>query len=211
MNFSTDSRFFHIMSRIADCILLSILWFVFSLPVITAGAATSALYYCVIKVLREDQGNTLSHFWKAFRANFKQSTIVTVMALLAVILVLAVSSSVYTRNPSQQLLTNIYLVDLLALLFGAAWLHYVFSSIAKFQNSLGNIFKNSLVLCLVNFPASAFMALLLAAAVVLTILNYPRSLGIMLFLPAGYMLLVSFLLERIYKKYLPQTSEPVSE
>ena len=102
-------------------------------------------------------------------------------------------------------------MDLLALLFGAAWLHYVFSSIAKFQNSLGNILKNSLVLCLVNFPASAFMALLLAAAVVLTILNYPRSLGIMLFLPAGYMLLVSFLLERIYKKYLPQTSEPVSE
>ena len=211
MNFSTDSRFFHIMSRVADCILLSILWFVFSLPVITAGAATSALYYCVIKVLREDQGNTLSHFWKAFRANFKQSTIVTVMTLLAVFLVMAASSAVYTRNPSQQLLTNVYLADLLALLFSVAWLHYIFSSIAKFRNSLGNILKNSLVLCLANFPTSIFMALLLAAALVLTVLHYPRSLGSMLFLPAVYMLLVSFLLERIYKKYLPQTSESVSE
>ena len=190
------------MSRIADCILLSILWFVFSLPVITAGAATSALYYCVIKVLREDQGNTLSHFWKAFRANFKQSTIVTVMTLLAVFLVITAGSAVYTRNPSQQMLTNIYLVELLLLFFGISWLHYVFSSIAKFRNSLGNILKNSLVLCLANFPASAVMTLLLAAAVVLTILHYPRSLGVMLFLPAVYMLLVSFLLERIYKKYM---------
>lgn len=202
MNFSTDSRLFHIMSRIADCILLSILWFVFSLPVITAGAATSALYYCVIKVLREDQGNTIHTFLKSFRANLKQGTIVTLLALLAVFLVIAISSSVYTRNPSQQMLTHVYLADLLALLFGAAWLHYIFSSIAKFRNTLGNILKNSLVLCLANFPASILMALLLAAAVVLTVLNYPRSLGIMLFLPAVYMLLVSFLLEHIYKKYM---------
>lgn len=200
MIFSTDSRFFHIMSRIADCILLSILWFVFSLPVITAGAATSALYYCAVKVLREDQGDTVKRFWHAFKTNVKQCTVITVLVLIILLAASALGSVLYAQNHS---LTNIYFAYLLLLAFGIGWLHYIFSYIARFENSLGNILKNSLLIYLVNFPQSAVMMLFFVAVSAAVILLLPRSLGAILFIPAVYMWLVSFLLERIYQKYIP--------
>lgn len=209
MNFlNIDGKFYSIMSKLADCIILSILWILFSLPVVTAGTATTALYYCVIKVLREDRGECSSRFWQSFKSNFKQSTIVTVFALLIAALAAITGSVVHALYPAEDVLSKIYLVCLILLVFGIAWLHYIFSYIAKFQNSMANILKNSLVICLANFPLSAMIMILFVVVAVLTVLLFPRSLGAMLFIPAVYTLVTSFVLEKIYNKYLPSENEP---
>lgn len=209
MNFlSIDSKFYHFMSKVGDCIILSILWIIFSLPVITMGAATTTLYYSVVKVLWEDRGETLGGFRRSFKSNFKQSTIVTVFALLVAALAAIIGSAVYAANPSEDVLSRIYLVYLILFIFGVAWLHYIFSYIAKFQNTMASILKNSLIICLANFPQSAMIMILFVVVVVLTILLFPRSLGAMLFIPAVYTLVTSFVLEKIYKKYLPAENEP---
>lgn len=202
MDLSINGRFFHFMSKVADCIILSILWILFCAPIVTAGAATAALYYCAVKVLRDDQGDTVKRFWQSFKTNFKQSTLITVLVLIILLAASAVGTVLYAQNHS---LTNIYLGYLVLLAFGVGWLHYVFSYIAKFETSLGNILKNSLLICLANFPQSAVMMLFFAAVVITVILLLPRSLGAILFIPAVYMWLVSFMLERIYQKYIPNT------
>ena len=43
-----ENAFFSVVSRIVDMFLLSILWVLTSLPVITAGAASTGLYYAVV-------------------------------------------------------------------------------------------------------------------------------------------------------------------
>lgn len=203
---SIDSKFYHFMSKVADCIILSVLWILFSLPLVTVGAATTALYYCVVKVLREDRGEILKRFWQSFKSNLKQSTIVTILTLLVALLVMAVGSVVYALNPD--ILSRIYMVYLVLLVFGIAWLHYIFSYIAKFQNTMANTLKNSLAICLANFPKSVMVMILFVVMVVLIILLMPRSLGAMLFTPAVYMLVTSVILENIYKKYLPSEDNP---
>ena len=55
--FSYNSKFYQTVSQILDCIVLSFLWIVSSLPIITIGASTTALYYAVDKVIRREEGN----------------------------------------------------------------------------------------------------------------------------------------------------------
>ena len=69
--FSVDSKFFAVMTKAWDFMFLSVLWLVFSLPVVTCGAATTALYYSMHKVLNDMGGSCIKEFWRSFRANWK--------------------------------------------------------------------------------------------------------------------------------------------
>ena len=67
------SPLFQKISRLADYFLISLMWMVLSLPVITLVPATMAMYHTTIKVMRYRSGDsTLRCFWEAFRQNFKQ-------------------------------------------------------------------------------------------------------------------------------------------
>lgn len=208
MDLSINSKFFHFMTKVADCMILSVLWIVFSLPIVTAGAATAALYYCVVKVIRKEEGAVLKDFWRGFRTNLKQGTVVTLLTLAISLLVVAAGSVVYAATQSKEVLDNVYFVYLILLAFGVAWLHYIFSYIARFQAPLKTILKNSLVICLVNLPSSLSMMILFVVVITALILTMPASAMTLLFLPAVYTLVTSFLLEKIYKKYMPEQIEP---
>ncbi len=75
-----------------DCVCLSLLWLLFSLPVITLGAASAALYRAAHLCLQKEEGYLLRTFWEAFRENFKRSTLcwLVVLAILAVLVLDAV-------------------------------------------------------------------------------------------------------------------------
>lgn len=207
MDFSINSKFYHFMSKVADCMILSILWIVFSLPVITAGSATTALYYCVVKVIRKEEGTVLKDFWHAFRTNLKQSTLVILLVLAASAAITVIGSTVYAATQSRDVLDNVYMIYLVLLAFGIAWLHYIFAYIARFQAPLKTILKNSLVICIANLPASLSMMILFVIMVVLLILTFPASAMILLLVPAVYTLISSFMLEKIYSKYIPAAED----
>lgn len=208
--FSIDSKFFHFMSKVADCMILSILWIVFSLPLITAGSATTALYYCAVKVIRRDEGSVLKNFWHSFKTNLKQTILATALLLVVTIAISAIGSMFYATVQTQDALTNIYLVYLIALIFCVAWMHYIFSYIARFQAPLKTILKNSLVICLANLPSSLTMTILLVVVCAGLIMTFPASTMTLLLVPAGYAWITSFLLEKIYGKYT-DTDEPVCD
>lgn len=203
MEFNFNSKLYHFMSKIAECMILSILWIVFSLPVITFGASTSALYYCVVKVVRKDEGSALKDFWRSFKSNFKQSIFVFLLAFAISVLIIAIGSAVYAAMPQKDVLKKIYIVYLILLSFGISWMHYILSYIARFAAPLKTILKNSLVICLMNLPSSLSMVILLIVVIVGLTLTAPAS-GVALFLlPAIYALITSFMIEKIYRKYIP--------
>lgn len=53
LKFSMDSPVFHIADQITDLLVAGFLWLVFSVPVVTIGPASAALYYTVVKVVRD--------------------------------------------------------------------------------------------------------------------------------------------------------------
>ena len=73
--FDQDRLIWRIMSRIMDIIILGFMWTITSLPVFTIGASTSALYYVALKMARNQEGYLWKGYWKAFRENFKQATV----------------------------------------------------------------------------------------------------------------------------------------
>ena len=79
--FNYDNKFFRGVSKIIDCVWLSLLWFMCCIPVFTIGAATTALYYTINKSVKNDRGYASIEFFASFKENFKQSTIVWLIFL----------------------------------------------------------------------------------------------------------------------------------
>lgn len=204
MDFSINSRFYHFMNKIADMMILSMLWLLTSLPLFTIGTASTALYYCTVRCIRRENGSVFKDYFRAFKANFRQTILISFLAMVLCVGGTFIGTAVYAAARSGEALTGIYCAYLILLGFGIAWLHYLIAYIARFQATLSKIIKNSFLICLVNFPVSVSMMLLLLVVVLLWVLTLPSSAMMLLLLPAAYALVSSFLLERIFQKYLPQ-------
>ena len=78
----TDSGIMRVLSKICDIVCLNVLWLVCSLPIITIGASTTALYTVMLKLVKNEEGYIFKGFLHAFKLNFKQSTIIWLILLL---------------------------------------------------------------------------------------------------------------------------------
>ena len=58
--FDLDNPVWRFMGKVFDMMVLTVLWVVTSLPVVTIGASTTALYYVGMKLARDDEGYILS-------------------------------------------------------------------------------------------------------------------------------------------------------
>ena len=74
--FSQDNGFMPVLYKISNLFLLNILWILFSLPIITAGAAAAALYTVTLKMCRNKESYICRSFVKAFLKNFRQGTLI---------------------------------------------------------------------------------------------------------------------------------------
>ena len=79
-----DSPVMDFISTIADLIILNLLFIICSIPIVTFGAAYSAKYYVAMKKVRGEDSGTIKPFFKAFKRNFKQSTLVWIIMLITI-------------------------------------------------------------------------------------------------------------------------------
>ena len=63
-----------ILNKIADMVILSVLWCLYSLPLVTIGAASAAMYHTVVKVIFQGRGYAFSTFRDSFRSSFRWTT-----------------------------------------------------------------------------------------------------------------------------------------
>lgn len=84
--FKFDSPVMQFMAKLADFIILNLLTLVCSIPIITFGAAYSAKYYVSMKIIRKEEGTVFKPYFKAFKDNFKQATLIWIIQLVIIIL-----------------------------------------------------------------------------------------------------------------------------
>ena len=90
--FNPENRFWAFMERVTDICVLSFFWFLFSIPVVTAGAATTALFQYTLRLTADEEGYVWKTFREGFKKNFGQATILWIGAVLVgAFLVLPVS------------------------------------------------------------------------------------------------------------------------
>ena len=149
--FSYESAFSQTAIRVACSCYLNLLWVLCSLPVFTLGASTAALYAVTLKLVDGEDGHLTARFFRAFRENFRQGTVLWLI-LLAVGGVLALDGYiVYHLRAASTDAAAVFWTLLLALLIAAAVayaieLFYVFPLVASVVNTNAAMLKNALLI-----------------------------------------------------------------
>ena len=139
---SNESLFGRIMTRVGVVIAANIMFILFSMPVVTAGAALAALYHTMFKMLRsKDAINPFKQYWAGFKGNFKQGTIVWLIALVLI------AFGYFDLRICQQaggfigaLRYGIYALALILFIV----LIYIFPTMAAFSDTIPNLVRNSI-------------------------------------------------------------------
>ena len=149
--FSYDSKFSQIMLKLCYGCYLNLLWMVCSLPVFTAGAATAALYDVTLRIAREEDPPLTTRFFRAFRENFRQATVLWLILLGVGALLGADAYILYHLYKSTVGMVSVICTLGLALIIVAAIAYvivliYVFPLIASVKNTSFAMLKNALLI-----------------------------------------------------------------
>jgi len=193
-----DNKIFQMLEKIVDCICLSILWLVFSLPLITVGASSTALYYTMNKVVRYERGMLFREFLGAFKKNFRQSTLVW---LILVVVYCIWSMDCYMLY---QMLEAGYAIGLMIVVFlvffvaSAVWACYLFPYMARFEDTTKTLLLNSFRIAFANIKETVLVLLMTVIQIVLTVLSIPVGI---LFVGI-YTLTINLIIEPVFKQYM---------
>lgn len=208
--FNMDNKFFVFMGRVADLIILNLVCLLCCLPIVTAGAAITATYYVTMKMVRNEESYIIRSFFKSFKENFKQATIIhLIMLVTAVILFFDLN---IVNNMEGNLSRVLFCVFIAFTLLYALLLLYVYPVLAKFYNSLKNTFTNSFLMAIRHLPYTFLM--LVITLLPLGIFFIPdfriQSTLLMLVFLMGFSVIAylnSKFLVKIFDHYIPKEEE----
>ena len=150
--FDMDNKFFRFMSKVADLCILNIICVVCCIPVITAGASITAMYYVTLKMVRNEESYIVRSFFKSFKQNFKQATIINlIMLLIGVVLYVDLNVSKAMQGGAGQIFQIIFMA--FVLIYFILFL-YVYPVLARFYNTIKNTIKNALIPAILRFCIS---------------------------------------------------------
>ncbi len=158
--FNPENPVMNFIGKIGLGIYLNLLWVLCSLPIITAGAATTALFRACRYVIQEKGSGVTPVFFKAFKSNFKQSTLVWLLLLVLGAILGTDGYILYHLKFSNVFWTILTAVFFVALAAFAILLMYIFPLMANFENTIPTMFKNSLMIGMRFLYCTAFMAVI---------------------------------------------------
>lgn len=177
-----------------NLLIMNVLWIIFSIPIVTMGAATTALFYVMGKHSRDEQINMIKDFWKGFISNFAQSTVVFI--------VMSICVGVLYFN-----IKNLHLVEDYIMLYIPfnifiliEWILisvYVYPLISRYKLSTFDVFKKSFLLANTNLFRSIMSFLVIVG---MFFLIYWKSY-FLIFIMSIYAFLIYNILKGVFLKY----------
>ena len=165
--FGLDSPLIQFLNKVADLMWLNLLTLLCCIPVITIGASLTSAHYVALKMKRNEEGYIVKEFFKAFKVNFKQSTLIW---LILLIIAAVIGADLYIMKETDLGIPEFFRVIIMAIgllvIFMAVW---VFPVQAKFINTLSQTMKNAFSLSVIQIPKTLLMIVLYAAPPVLCI------------------------------------------
>ncbi len=197
------------ISKIFDLIVLNLFFILFSIPIITMGASLSALYYVSLKILRGEDPYLWQNFFKSFRQNFKQATIVWIILLAASVLLGIDFYIIYSQDTVMFAVVRILLLMIAGILF--CIFLYIFPVISHFVCSTKQAFKNSLYMIIGFLPYTVIM--LAICGLILYLCSVSARIFAMIILLSGIcghsVIVFTFCIffDRIFRKYEPEDTD----
>lgn len=199
-----DSKFFKYGTLLADLIILTILWLICSIPIVTIGASTTALYYVTTRQLSNREGYVTKDFFKSFRRNFLEATGVTlIIGVIAAVLFININ----LFEPDTTINAIIYLIQYVLLYELLIFTIYVFPVLSRFDLKLGELIRTSFFMANRHLLTTITCAILFVAIVLIVM-----RMGVLIILCAGaYAILTSLMFMKIFRKYVPDMDKDKPE
>lgn len=203
--FDINSPFMQFLTKMADMMILNILTVICCLPIITIGASLTALNYMTLKIVRDEDTYIVKGFFKAFKENFKQSTIIW----LLFILVAAVLGGDYyiIKNMDVEIHMVVKIVLIVVGIMTLFTFMFVFPAQAKFENTVRRTIINALMMSIAQFPKTITMIVLYAVPYVLLVISGKTMPFVMVFglsIPA-------LLSAKLYNKFFLKLEDQIRE
>ena len=203
MNFSSffngDNFLFKYSNFLLDMVMLSILWVFLSLPIVTAGGATAALYYTISRHTRKGEVLPYQHYFRSFKENVKVGIPISLLSTLALFLLWVGLTLMRALANYDNRYMVVYSMYYFACIVPIGIMAYAFPLLGRFTFGTKDLILTAFRLALRHLPTTVVLVVLLVlAGAVITSLTFP-----VLFLPALTVLVMSLFLERIFKRYSP--------
>lgn len=196
-----QSTFMEIIGKIGDFLLIGILWLLCSLPVITVGAASTALMSASMKRINDEDNGCFRDFFRSFRENFLLSTLLWVAAvLLGAFFALDLYFYAMWSMAGEMIGTILFALFAAATGLYLCVLLFLFPYVAKFQCTFRQAVKNAAYLSMRHFPYTVVM---LIGDVLLLLLSLKTGF-LFAALPGAVAFLNGWLVYRVFRKYLPK-------
>lgn len=200
--FHPDSGLMLTMANITDAIFLSLFFLLGCLPVVGIGGAGAALYDAVLRGMRQGDKHSWRRFWQVYRRNFLPgigpSLVVLALGYLAVKLGVLAWNTVAAGGSWAVLSVALVAV---AMLLGVLGL--LLPVLSRFDNSFPGLLKNTVLLAAAHLPRTLVLGVITGGCLYLC----ARLVVPVCFAPAVAALLSSFLIEPMFRPYMPAETE----
>ncbi|MDR0964854.1 MAG: DUF624 domain-containing protein [Clostridium sp.] len=200
---SIDSPFMQALSKVADLMILNLLALACCIPIITIGPSLTALHYVTLKMVRNEDCYIVRSFFKSFRINLVQSTILGFIMFFATLIVLLDLYILRNTNWSIQSIFQVLILCVAFLLLFTSMFLYALQ--ARFSNSIFKTLKNAFMISIMQFPKTILMILLFVVPVLVYIF-VPISILFALFFGLS---VPTFLSAKLYNKFFKKLEDQI--
>lgn len=209
--FNFEGPVFTFLSRLADLFWLNLLYILCCLPVITAGAATTALFYVTLKMAKDEEGYITRSFFKSFKDNFIQATLIWAVFLVVFVIMFLdfriANGGSMAEVLSDSVVSDVVIVAVIVMAIVILMtLTYVFPLLAQFDNTVVNTVKNAFLISIRHLPYT-FLMLLISAIPVALIWFSPALLLLVLIMFSATAYINSKFYNRIFALYMPKEED----
>lgn len=190
------------LNKMTDLILLNLLYIICCLPIFTIGAATTAMYYVCIISIRQGDGYVVKRFFKSFRENFKQATLLW-LPMLGIFLIMMLDLLFWSQIGTL-FAKGMFVLSMLVAFFVLIVALYIFPVLAKLEGNMGTTLKNSAAFAVGYFPYTIILLVITGGFLYTNLISLGMN-ALTFFLGfAGVAYVKSFFIYKVMMKHIDE-------
>lgn len=195
--FSVEGPLYRFMTTLLNVFLLNLCWLVTSIPIVTVGASTVALFDVMMKLVDDEEGYVVRQYFKAFKENWKQGIVLGLLNLVALYAVyLDFTFFNVMENPPIWLL----IIGFVSAFYFAILFLYAYPQVARYKNKLWVILRNSFRIGIKYFGRTLLMLIVVALEICVFMWNTTLMFIGVILGPACICLTISAIIKHVFRK-----------
>ena len=205
--FSYDNRFFRFMSCLFDLMVLNLLWVITSLPLITIGASTCAMFRVILNRQQCIEGFLIKDYFRAFARDFKRAFIAGILILFCSVILLFEITFWSYQTGTTAVLCVIFCIA--AIVYFTALCIYLFPVLILRGESVIHSCISAFLIAVQNLPKTLLLLSMIISTVYVAVHNEAAAMIFLCVGGSGFCYIVCLFVLQMHRKY--ETGEKEQE